>query len=105
MAFIRFRDSKGIIHSIPEGEPYKRLPDWEELPPNYDVEQTFDDSIGKIAKFVGISADEAITRLTKVLNIPKCAACQKRSLILREMGKLGWIETAKRLRATFKKDA
>jgi hypothetical protein len=104
MAYIRFKDSKGNIHVVPEGEPYKRLPDWEELPPSFDDEQVFNDSVGKLAKYVGISVDEAITRLTKALNIPKCAACQKRSMILQEMGKIGWIETAKRLRATFKKD-
>ena len=104
MAYIRFKDSKGVIHSVPEGEPYKRGPDWVEIDPSYDDEQVFNDSVGKLAKFVGITADEAITRLAKVLNIPKCPNCQKRSLILREMGRIGWIETARRLKATFKKD-
>ena len=42
---------------------------------------------------------DAITKLAKVLHIPRCPECERRRLILNEIQKVGVRETVKRLRA------
>lgn len=105
MSIVVYKDSKGNLHEVVSGVPFKMQPDWVEVEVKASSEdRAFDDTLTKIAKAVGLSLDETITRLTKALGIKKCPACQLRSQILKEMGKLGWIETLRRLKATFKKD-
>ena len=43
---------------------------------------------------------DAITKLAKVLHIPRCPECERRRLILNEIQKVGVRETVRRLRAT-----
>lgn len=103
MEIVVYKDAKGNIHEIPTGTPFKKGADWVQIETKPGVMNEMDDSISKIAKSVGLSVDEVLTRLTKAFGIKQCPRCQLRSQILKEMGKLGWIESLRRLHATFKK--
>jgi hypothetical protein len=104
MGYVIYQDSKGEKFKIPENVPFRKGADWVEVETQQTVEEKqLEDSISKIAQVVGISIDETVTRLGKALGIQKCPTCQLRSQILRRMGELGWIETLRRLKATFKK--
>lgn len=93
---------------IEEGQPYRLalgeriLPDsinWGCGPqingdPNYDVEQEL--------KAHGLKLGDSISWVTKKLGIKQCAPCKARQEILNHVEKVGWVETIKQIKGTFK---
>ena len=41
-------------------------------------------------KRINLKLGDAIAKLTKILHIPHCAKCEKRKIILNEIGEEGW---------------
>lgn len=102
MRSVIYEDSQGKRYEIPANTPFKKGDDWKIV----DViigpeEQALGETFSRLAQLFGTSVDVIITKTAEALKIEKCPACQLRSQILKRMGELGWIETMRRLRATF----
>lgn len=102
MACITLEGPEGK-RTVPENHPYRKMPGEKITGVVWDCGYSADqDQVNQELERHGLKLGDAISWATTRLGIKKCASCAARQEILNAARDLGWAETIKQIRETFK---
>lgn len=103
MACIKLKSQWGERH-IPEGTPYQRLKGEEIVGTlwNCGPNEVATDEVERELEKAGVKWGDAVAWVTKKFGIQQCSRCKARQEIMNHASELGFAETMKQIKETFK---